>query len=408
MGSAPQAPVVDPNSINSSQEGYNTLSAEEAATLSNVNQQTPFGNLTYTPTGIGPGGVPSYTATTQLSPQEQYLLGTGQTTQGLAATQGAELLGGVNYGEPPDLGTMTSGLTGQMLGSEVGSLTPYFNQQTEQLQSQLANQGLTPTDPAYQVAMNNMLQSQNQSITGFLAQAQPKAFQEALQSYETPLQTAESLYSVGAPGSLSSNLINTPTQGVGSVNAVGAAGVAQQGYDTNAQLAEQQYGSMLSGISNILGAGIKAIPFSDERLKENMHPVGKLDNGETVYVFNYKGSPVRELGVIAQKVEKHHPEAVHNIAGLKAVDYDRLTGGENRYGHRLLSDARAKENIVRAGELYDGQPLYWFNYIGSPETDLGLMAQDVERVIPDAVCEIDGLKHVDYALATERAAAWPR
>lgn len=258
MGSSPSVATPDPNSIDQTQEQYNTLSAEEQQAMNMTNQYTPYGSLTYTQTGTGPNGVPTYTATSQLSPQEQYLLGTGQTTQGEAASQAAELLGNANYGSSPDLGNMTQGLTGQMMGEELSSMSPYFNQQNEQLQSQLANQGLTPTDPAYQTAMNNLQQSQNQSMSGFAAQAEPTAFSQALQEYQTPLNVAESLYGMGSPASLESNLINTPETSVGQVNATGAAGVTQSALNQEAQMQMQQYSGMLNGLGTLGAAAILA------------------------------------------------------------------------------------------------------------------------------------------------------
>ena len=62
----------------------------------------------------------------------------------------------------------------------------------------------------------------------------------------------------------------------------------------------------------------------------------------------------------------------------------------------FLSDRRAKTDIAEIGKSYDGLPLYRFRYIGDPELRVGVMAQDVEQVRPEAVVEIDGLKHVNY------------
>ena len=69
----------------------------------------------------------------------------------------------------------------------------------------------------------------------------------------------------------------------------------------------------------------------------------------------------------------------------------------------LLSDERAKENITEVGELKDGQPVFAYNYKGDPRPQIGLIAQEVEKLRPDAVVEIGGLKHVHYGKATERA-----
>jgi hypothetical protein len=71
----------------------------------------------------------------------------------------------------------------------------------------------------------------------------------------------------------------------------------------------------------------------------------------------------------------------------------------------MFSDARMKDNIEPVGELYDGQPIYRYNMKGSPKTQLGLMAQDLEHNgHGDAVAGLGGLKMVDYKRATDVAA----
>lgn len=70
----------------------------------------------------------------------------------------------------------------------------------------------------------------------------------------------------------------------------------------------------------------------------------------------------------------------------------------------LLSDERTKDDIEEVGSLKDGQPVYRFRYKGDPVMRIGLMAQEVEKMRPDAVGEVDGTKFVDYGRATDRAA----
>lgn len=72
-------------------------------------------------------------------------------------------------------------------------------------------------------------------------------------------------------------------------------------------------------------------------------------------------------------------------------------------GMSLFSDARLKENIKTVGETYDGQPIYKYNFKGSPKTEIGFLAQDVEQRQPEAVGSISGLKTVDYDMATKDA-----
>jgi hypothetical protein len=59
------------------------------------------------------------------------------------------------------------------------------------------------------------------------------------------------------------------------------------------------------------------------------------------------------------------------------------------------SDIRFKENISKVGK-YKGHNLYKYNYKWAKDRILGVMAQEVEKVIPDAVSEINGFKFVNY------------
>lgn len=72
-----------------------------------------------------------------------------------------------------------------------------------------------------------------------------------------------------------------------------------------------------------------------------------------------------------------------------------------------LSDRRAKKDIKHVGELHDGQKVYSYKYKGAGGiTQLGVMAQEVEKTNPDAVAELDsGIKVVNYDAVTEHANA---
>ena len=59
------------------------------------------------------------------------------------------------------------------------------------------------------------------------------------------------------------------------------------------------------------------------------------------------------------------------------------------------SDIRIKENITPDG-TWKGHNVYHFNYIGDGLRRRGVMAQEIEQTRPDAVMEIDGIKHVNY------------
>jgi hypothetical protein len=62
----------------------------------------------------------------------------------------------------------------------------------------------------------------------------------------------------------------------------------------------------------------------------------------------------------------------------------------------IKSDRRVKQNIKVVGRTDSGLPVYTYQYKGQNVTQMGVMAQDVEIVNPEAVVEINGIKHVDY------------
>ncbi len=72
--------------------------------------------------------------------------------------------------------------------------------------------------------------------------------------------------------------------------------------------------------------------FSDERLKEDIEPIGKTFDGQNIVKFRYRGEKQKQLGLVAQDVERHHPEAVGQSHGYKTVDYDAATEESARRG----------------------------------------------------------------------------
>ena len=66
----------------------------------------------------------------------------------------------------------------------------------------------------------------------------------------------------------------------------------------------------------------------------------------------------------------------------------------------LFSDEDLKENIVEVGRLYNGLKVYLFTYRGDTVPHIGLLAQEVVQVRPEAVSvEKNGYMKVNYALA---------
>ena len=72
---------------------------------------------------------------------------------------------------------------------------------------------------------------------------------------------------------------------------------------------------------------------SDERLKEDIRPIGKTFDGQTIHQYKYKDDPRTQIGLIAQEVEHHHPDAVGLAGGYKTVDYGKATDHSADRGH---------------------------------------------------------------------------
>jgi len=64
----------------------------------------------------------------------------------------------------------------------------------------------------------------------------------------------------------------------------------------------------------------------------------------------------------------------------------------------MFSDRRLKTDIAKVGETKKGLPIYTYKYKGDDTTQMGVMAQDVEKKTPKAVKEVGGFKAVNYKL----------
>ncbi|MDH4991299.1 tail fiber domain-containing protein [Aquamicrobium lusatiense] len=130
-----------------------------------------------------------------------------------------------------------------------------------------------------------------------------------------------------------------------------------------------------------------------------------------------RNQPINEITALVSGSQVSNPAQMSGATpqtGVAGVDYTGLVnqqyqaelqqsrgmmGGLFGLGTALigLSDRRAKENIRRVGYTDGGMPIYRFNYKGSKNTVMGVMAQDVEKTQPDAVINHpSGLKLVDY------------
>jgi hypothetical protein len=121
-----------------------------------------------------------------------------------------------------------------------------------------------------------------------------------------------------------------------------------------------------------------------------------------------RGIPVQALSLLAQlgtPIAQLGTQSTTNSTGTQdmsaANQFAAIAGGIGNLLKFTPSDMRLKEDITPVGALFDGTPVYGFRYKGASAYHIGLMAQDVEKINPRAVIQINGYKAVDYRAATE-------
>jgi hypothetical protein len=132
------------------------------------------------------------------------------------------------------------------------------------------------------------------------------------------IYTSPSTAQVGAANALYSQPFQNLTQLLTPSLGMAALGTNTTGTSTMTP-ANNPLNNIIGGIS--AGAGLAGTLFSDIETKEDVEHVGKLNDGQNIYSYKYKGDDTPRLGLIAQEVLEHVPEAVHDVGGVLAVDY---------------------------------------------------------------------------------------
>ena len=203
-------------------------------------------------------------------------------------------------------------------------LAPEFARQTNNLETRLQNQGIGVGTTAYNNAMNALLQTQNDSYNN-------AAYHSVLAGQNAYNQSLSNAISAGnfandaQKNYLSQILAQLQNSYSGYDNAMNIYNI-QNASDARINNAKQANSAVQTkaGQDFVSGAlSSAAMLFSDVRLKENLREVGKLYNGLSVYCFNFIGSKVSQLGLLAQEVAEVKPEAVFADAnGYLMLDYD--------------------------------------------------------------------------------------
>ena len=465
--SKPDAPTPpDPQATAQAQTGTNVSTAVANAYLGHINQVTPDGALDYNQTGsygwTDPTSgqtynIPTFTATQTLSPQGQAIkdqtLGTQYNLAGMANAQSGrisnllsnslDVSGGPSAGNAQNIANVPQAQTylqgtGPLqtsLGNQgpiatsygaagnysadrdaatqaaMARITPQLNIQRQQLQQQLADQGIQAGSTAYNNAFLPLNQQTNDAYYGAVAAgdteqmnlnqmaAQQAAFQNAgqQQGYQEALGSA-GLYNQA----LGQQFQQNATQGQ-FYNAGQAQNLAQQQATFNAsQAARNQW--------------------LQEQYANRNQPINEISSllsGSQVSQPNFVNTPGAQIPTtdIAGITQQNFANQM-GIYAQQNQNYNSLMGGLLGLGAGAIkaSDKRLKENIQPLGTVLsaaedkprmgsviadvdtDELPIYSYSYKGDPSSTrhIGPMAQDVERQDPAAVLhDRKGTKYID-------------
>lgn len=144
-----------------------------------------------------------------------------------------------------------------------------------------------------------------------------------------------------------------------------------------------------------------------ELLTERNQPLNEMTallSGTQVQQPQYANTPQTPVSGVdyAGLVNNNYNQEMANYQGGMGGLFGTLgtvAGGWARAGFPGVSDRRMKTDIRRVGKLDNGLPVYSFKLKGSKQTQIGVMADETEKLHPEAVVTIGGIKHVRYEMA---------
>jgi len=223
--------------------------------------------------------------------QQGQTFGQGVTNRQLSSGEQAQQFSQQNY-----LRQLAAALQGQQFGQQQG-----LRGQAMQEQAYLRNLPMNELN-----ALRSGNQVQQPQFGGFS--------QQATTAGPDMLGAAQGQYNAALGANNAQNASSSSMMG-------GLMGLGQMGMMGSAM--GLFGGGGLAGIGAVPAGLMAGIP-SDRRLKTNIKPVGKADNGLTIYTYNYVWGGPAQLGFMADEVQKVAPDAVGELDGYLTVDYSRV------------------------------------------------------------------------------------
>jgi hypothetical protein len=407
-GSAPQAP--DPAATAAAQGQVNKETAIAQARLNRVNEITPLGSRTYEEFGVPEDpDILRARAITTLNPtaQEAFeaeqrvnrdlnLLSEGQigrvegtlgqdfdlggvadrvtnlNTAGFTPFQGQINTAGFNpfQGQINTAGISPFAIDPTMSGEEAiygrhrARLDPRFQQEESDLRNTLANRGLFAGGEAFNRELGNFGRYRNDAYE----QARRDAITQGIQmgNQQRQQQFGEQQAQAGFANQARGQMFNEAGAQAALANAGRTQEIQERAFLRNIPL---------NDVAALMGTG-----------QVNLPQFGAIPQ-VGVAAPDYQGAVANQY---AGQLSAYNQNQA-NRAGLT-----NALIGAGTSAAIAISDRRLKKSIKKIGEWFKGINLYLFSYVWDDMPHVGVMADEVKKVLPDAVYTVNGYDMVDY------------
>jgi hypothetical protein len=271
--------------------------------------------------------------------------------------------------------------------SATSRLDPQWQAKQTQLETQLANQGITRNSAAYQNAMQGLetqrtdayQQAQMGAVTGAGQEAQRNSSMDmALRQQQAAEAGNQGQFGNAAQQAAYQQALQSGQFGLGQQQQ--AFSQQQQAGQYQNQMRQQQLSEMLqqrgltlSEINSLMsGQQVSSPNFSGYNQQQGVAPT------------DYTGAAKNQYGASMDQYNAQQAQQGQTIGALGSIAM-------------MFSDARVKRNIRRIGRHPRGFGLYRYRYVGERGERVGVIAQEVRRYAPELVDNVRGVLRVNYA-----------
>lgn len=345
-----------------------------------------------------------------------------------------------------DFGAERERVEGAIYGSMMSRLEPAFQERRAALEQSLANRGLPPGSEAWNAEMANLNRAETDARQQALSQAIQMGGTEQGRLFGQAMQARGQQFGEGTTRGQFYNVAQA--QGFGQeaerarlANALRQQMVGEQLSEADlTQRARQQYlqealagqgytagirGQLAGEQAQAADMAARARGMLTQEQMLNAQLANQARQQEIQERMLMRTQPMNELAAILQgspalQQPGFMPTPQYGVqpTDVMGAEAMRQQAMQNQYQQQLaanqgmwntignlgataaglymFSDRRLKRDILKIGETVYGLGVYVFRYLWDDMPRIGLMADEVKLVLPDAVTEVGGYLAVDY------------